>query len=287
MISVTAPAKLNLSLHITGKRMDGYHLLESLVAFTQFGDELTIEPADELLLSVSGEFASVLPAASPDNLVMKAALALQRLCGTSQGAHITLIKNLPVGSGMGGGSSDAAAVLQGLLRLWNIKPDRKQFEMLCLSLGSDVPMCMAGGAAFVRGVGDDISSVVLAADVHVLLVHPREPLLTADVYRAFSSPFSASVSMPMRINSFAQLISLISPMHNVLEQPAKKLMPQIESIVQNIAAQDGCAFARMSGSGAGCFGLFESRQAAEAAKASITRLQPRWWCAATQLERVE
>ncbi|NBX04143.1 MAG: 4-(cytidine 5'-diphospho)-2-C-methyl-D-erythritol kinase, partial [Alphaproteobacteria bacterium] len=206
MIEITAPAKLNLSLHITGKRADGFHLLESVVAFAHFGDVLKIAPADDITLEIEGEFASALLKDVQNNLVIKAARKLQQQFGVQAGAHITLQKKLPVGSGMGGGSSDAAAALRGLAQLWNINVNASEIFDIAKELGSDVPMCYAGTPAFVRGVGEELSPISLRAPVYAVLVHPRAPLLTADVFARFSGQFDAPIEAPATFDSFAALM---------------------------------------------------------------------------------
>lgn len=279
VITVAAPAKLNLFLHMTGKREDGYHLLESLVAFTDFGDTLHIEPAEQLSLHVQGEFAHLLDGPAEDNLVFKAAQLLRSQHAMALGARITLTKSLPVGSGFGGGSADAAAVLAGLAELWGVKLD----AAFALTLGSDVPMCMESRPAMVRGVGEIIEPLSLPAGVHVLLAHPRAPLLTADVYRQFKGPFSPPVAQA-GWDSARALVAYLGEQHNDLQPPAMAIMPAVGDIVNTIAATDGCLLARMSGSGAGCFGLYASAEDALEAHNHFQSTHPQWWSAATQLK---
>ena len=283
--SILAPAKLNLCLHITGKRADGYHLLESVVAFTDMGDVLEVAPAEKLILTVTGEFAYALPEVSDDNLVLKAARLLQALSGTQQGAHITLHKHLPVGSGMGGGSADAAAALRVLTRLWDVQVDEEKLAGAMLGLGSDLPVCYQGLPCVMRGIGEDIAPLSLwGAEIHAVLVHPRRELLTSQVYGEFSGQFDATFEAPSQISSFEEFVAFLKPLHNSLEQPAIHWMSEIAHILKELNATTDCAIARMSGSGAGCFGIYDSALKAQIAAARIKKAHPEWWCVATQLE---
>jgi 4-diphosphocytidyl-2-C-methyl-D-erythritol kinase len=284
-ISVAAPAKLNLCLHITGKREDGFHLLESLVAFTRFGDTLDIHPAETLSLTIEGEFAPALREELFSNLVLKAAHALREVAQVSAGANITLHKNLPIGSGMGGGSCDAAACLRALANLWEVNLSQEAWQELALKLGSDVPMCLTGRSAFVRGVGEQVSPWnIRGTKAHVLLAHPRKPLLTAHVYRHFSGAFDAPMPAPASVHGFAELVAYLKPLHNALQPAALQVMPEIGEIIARLERTQDCALARMTGSGAGVFALYSTACAAKAATQQIQAEQPNWWCVATALE---
>lgn len=284
-ISVAAPAKLNLCLHITGKREDGYHLLESLVAFTRFGDTLDIHPAETLSLTIEGEFAPQLREELASNLVLKAANALREAAQVSAGAHITLHKNLPIGSGMGGGSCDAAACLRALANLWKVRLPEEAWQELALKLGSDVPICLSGRPAFMRGVGEQVSPWnIQGTKAHVVLVHPRKPLLTAHVYRHFSGAFDAPMATPASVHGFAELVAYLKSLHNALQPAALQTMPEIGQMIQQLERTQDCALARMTGSGAGVFALYSTACAAKAAAQMIQTEQPNWWCVATALE---
>jgi len=275
---IIAPAKINLFLHIVGKRDDGYHLLESLVGFTQFGDHLSIKPSDDLSLQVEGEFASMLDADMEQNLVLKTARLLQAHCNIKAGAQIKLHKALPVGSGLGGGSANAAAVLKALCQFWKVELD----PALAAKLGADVAMCLDSSPAFAQGVGDKLQPMYIPP-MDVVLVHPRQPLLTADVYRAFKLPFAETVEMPASIDSPEALVALLSDMHNGLQPAAIDCMPVIGDILCAIAATKSCLLARMSGSGSGCFGIYKDAAAAKNAAQELAANQPDWWCMATRL----
>jgi len=313
IIRIAAPAKLNLFLHVTGRRSDGYHLLESLVAFTEFGDMLTIEPAETLTLDMTGLGAASLQQNSQDNLVMKAAHLLQAYSGHRAGAHITLQKHIPVGAGLGGGSADAAAVLSGLKTLWRIDIDDAGMAELALQLGSDVPVCLASKTAWVSGIGEQIILIpspiggrlgggrnkVKPSQVSphpnpppngegilnlwAVLVNPGMKLLTKDVFRHFSGEFSSPSLAPDVIASRDALLSILKPKHNALEPPAMKLMPVIGEVLAAIRATPGCGLSRMSGSGATCFGLYDNELAAQQAAREIQRLHPAWWRMVTKI----
>jgi len=262
MLRISAPAKINLYLHITGKRSDGYHLLDSLVAFTEYGDVLEITSSERLELTVTGPFAASL---SEDNLVMRAARLLQEYTGCKKGAQITLHKNIPIGAGLGGGSSDAAAALLGLQKLWGVTLASDKLQELALKLGSDVPVCLLRKTSRVGGIGDEVTPVAMEWDKHwLVLVNPNVPLLTADVYRRFSGPFSLPSAPP----------------HNDLEAPAIVLLPVVADVLSAIH-RSGCELARMSGSGATCFGLYESEEAAQIAAQNLQQQHPDWWIQST------
>lgn len=271
-IRIAAPAKINLFLHVTGKRADGYHLIESLAAFTTFGDVLDIVPAETLSLDITGQFAASLSA--QDNLVLKAA----KLFRGGRGAQITLQKNIPVGAGLGGGSSDAAATLVGLAKLW-----KQPIPDTVLQLGADVPACLARAPSWVSGIGEQVTPVSIKTGGWALLANPRVPLLTADVYKRFAGDFSSPSAMPGGIDTFDALIAFIENKSNALEAPALALLPVIGDILSAIRATEGCRLARMSGSGATCFGLYENEKAARQAAQQLQRAHPKWWCMATAL----
>jgi 4-diphosphocytidyl-2-C-methyl-D-erythritol kinase len=270
-IRIPAPAKLNLFLHITGKRADGFHLLESLTAFTDFGDEVEVTQSDALSLALQGEFASQLHPGDNDNLVLRAA----RLYG--QTAAITLHKNIPVGAGLGGGSSDAAATIRALERLRHTPITDELRHAHALQLGSDVPACLLGRPGWLTGTGDHVTPVTLPHGGWVLLVNPRQPLLTADVYRAFTGAFSAALPQPGSWPSVAALAAWLQNQHNALETPAIARMPVIASLLAAITSTPGCLLSRMSGSGATCFGLYAGEPAARAAANAIATTHPAWW----------
>lgn len=268
-----ARAKINLALHVTGRRADGYHLLDSLVAFAETGDRIIVTDAQDLSLTVTGPMAVGL-SAGPDNLVLRAAMAL----GQDRGAAITLEKHLPLASGIGGGSADAAATLQALAELWGCAlPEPAQV----LALGADVPVCLAGCAAQMQGIGEVITPVTLPA-AHVVLVNPGFGLATADVFRALTKRCNPALDLPGAALPDAQALALwLHQTRNDLQPAAAALAPAITPVIAALQGQPGCLMARMSGSGATCFGLFATTLLAEAAATALAR--PGWWVRAAAL----
>jgi 4-diphosphocytidyl-2-C-methyl-D-erythritol kinase len=282
-LRVVAPAKVNLSLQITGKRADGYHLLDSLVAFAAFGDELEFSESSDLSLTVKGEFAHELAHGKATNLVLKAAEALKESASVNNGVHITLTKAIPVGAGLGGGSADAAAALRGLCCFWGIEVSGNVLSEIALQLGSDVPVCLHSHMAYMRGIGEKITPAPFNGKAWIVLVNPKKPLLTKTVFGKYSGAFTTESRTLERISSFDILLKAMASTHNVLEKPAIVLLPAVQAILDALKATKDCRIARMSGSGATCFGLYASEEAAQAASNSIQARQPDWWTMASHL----
>ena len=264
-LSEPAPAKLNLALHVRGKMPDGRHALETLFAFCTDGDWLEAEPAGQLSLEISGPFAEGL--SSEENLVLRAAEALRQASGTSAGARLFLIKKLPVASGIGGGSADAAAALRLLTGMWGIEP--RHAVDVAPNIGSDVPACLLSLAARGEGAGDRLELVMdpSISGSPALLVNPGAPLSTRDVFAGWDGVDRGTLK-GWRDG------------RNDLEGPARTLAPVIGDVLDWLRSQPGTNFVRMSGSGATCFALFESEQARDEAAAACP---PDWWHLATFL----
>lgn len=279
MISEFAPAKINLALHVTGRRADGYHLLDSLVVFADVGDTVTVQAAETLRLAITGPQAGALPS-GPDNLVYRAA----ELMAGGRGASIGLEKNLPVASGIGGGSADAAACLRALSRLWK-RALPAPAEVL--QLGADVPVCLAGRPSRMRGVGEQTEALASPLPpAWLVLINPGVSVSTPAVFRALTQP--QNPPMPERLPAFASadtLATFLRHSRNDLEPAATALVPQIATVCAALTARNGCLLARMSGSGATCFGLFGSSAAAEAAARALQAAQPGWWVTAVAMRR--
>lgn len=261
-----ARAKVNLSLHVTGKRADGYHLLDSLVCFAGVGDTVTVTPADTLTLEVTGPEAQALEG---ENLVTRAA----RLMGGNAALHLD--KHLPVASGIGGGSADAAATLRALQALGRPLPA----DADVLRLGADVPVCLNGRAVRMTGIGEGLAPAPLPP-AWLVLCNPRVGVSTADVFRGLEG-FGAPMPEVPAFADAGALARWLEGTRNDLEPPALRLAPVIADVKAALAAQDGCLIARMSGSGATCFGLFATEAQARKGAAS---LPPAWWSAAAPLE---
>jgi 4-diphosphocytidyl-2-C-methyl-D-erythritol kinase len=275
-----APAKVNLYLHVVGKRDDGYHLLDSLVVFADVGDRLTLAPADAPSLTVSGPFAAAIPPGD-DNLALRAVRRLAAATGRPDGIAVTLDKRLPVAAGIGGGSADAAAVLRGLATLWGLAPDDPRLRQVAAGLGADVPVCLDGRTAWLGGIGERLDPGPDLAGIPILLVNPGVPLSTPDVFRARSGAFSPEARFALADADLDRLCDLLADRRNDLAEPAITLVPVVAEVLAVLATQPGCRLARMSGSGATCFGLFASPAAAQAAEAVLAARG--WWAAAAAL----
>ena len=271
MLTETAPAKLNLYLHVLGRRADGYHLLDSLAVFAAAADRLHATPAETLSLSVTGPHRAAL-ADEADNLVLRAARALAEAAGITAGATLTLEKHLPVASGIGGGSTDAAAALRLLARLWNLHPAPADLAVIAARLGADVPVCLAATPSRMGGVGEVLTAPPTLPRFGLALVNPGWPVATAAVFRARQGGFSDPAPLPAGFPNAAALAGFLAAhTSNDLEPPARALCPAIDEALAALAATPGCLLARMSGSGATCFGLFASPEAA------VAPTSPGWW----------
>ncbi len=277
-----APAKVNLFLHIQGRRSDGMHLLDSLVAFADYGDVLSVDPATGLTLELAGEFASAL-AGEADNLVLRAARRLRAELGVDGGAALRLTKNLPLAAGLGGGSADAAAVVRLLSRFWQRPMAEGRLSELALSLGADVPVCLAGRASLMSGIGEVLHDVAPLPPAHLVLVNPGQPLSTPAVFGRYAAevwgePVSGGLPWPGEpLPDTEALAAELAMRGNDLQAAAQALVPEITRVIEGLSATDGCLLARMSGSGATCFGLYAASEAASAAAAKVAGDQPKWW----------
>ena len=268
-----APAKVNLFLHVTGRRADGYHLLDSLAVFGPAADRLTATPADALSLTLGGPFGDTL-ASEADNLVLRAARALAAEAGYKAGAALHLEKHLPIASGIGGGSADAAAALRLLNRLWGCGLDAAALAKVAAPLGADIPVCVAARPARMQGIGEETSPGPALPDCGLLLVNPRVPVATPAVFRARQGGFSAPAELPCGWADAQAMARGLARLGNDLEAPALRLCPVIAEVLEALRTAPGCLLARMSGSGATCFGLFATPAEANAAALGMPR---GWW----------
>lgn len=273
MLAEFAPAKVNLYLHVTGRREDGYHLLDSLAVFGPAGDLLTLAPAATLTLALDGPFGGALTA-EPDNLVLRAARALATAAGRVAGARLTLSKGLPVASGIGGGSADAAAALRGLDRLWGLGLEAAMLARIAAPLGADIPVCLLSRPTRMGGIGEVLRPAPILPECGLLLVNPGIALATPAVFRARQGAFTPPAVLPTRWPDAAAMARDLAALRNDLEAPAIALCPQVATVLAALRSLPGCLLARMSGSGATCFGLFPD---AAAARAAAGRLPAAWW----------
>jgi 4-diphosphocytidyl-2-C-methyl-D-erythritol kinase len=285
-----APAKVNLTLRVLGRRADGYHEISSLVAFADRGDRLNLTPSGELALTLAGPRA---PAAGEvaDNLVLKAARALQaRIPGLRLGAF-HLEKELPVAAGLGGGSADAAAALRLLAQANELAPDDPRLYEAARSTGADVPVCLDPRSRLMRGIGEKLSAPIALPPLHALLINPGVALATKDVFAGWSVasepavPFDldAIAKMDGKPGGYARLLPLLLAQPNDLEDSAIALAPVIAEVLAAVRTLPGCGLARMSGSGATCFALFSAKAEAAAAEKILRAKYPAWWICATTL----
>jgi 4-diphosphocytidyl-2-C-methyl-D-erythritol kinase len=286
-----ARAKVNLTLRVVGRRADGYHDLESVVAFGDCADRLTLTAGPELKLQAAGPLAEAC-GATADNLVLKAAHLLADRMGGLKLGTFTLEKVLPVAAGIGGGSADAAAAVRLLVRLNGLALDDARLTEVALETGADVPVCLASQACDMTGVGEGLLPLALPK-LPCVLVNPGVPVATRDVFAALGlrrgellvgvTDVIESPTWPGDGASISDWIKALSVTGNDLEAPAIRIAPMIGTVLSALGDAEGAQLARMSGSGATCFALFASRTAAQAAASKLLREHPAWWVHAGEL----
>jgi len=278
---VEAPAKLNFYLHVLGRRENGYHDLSSLVGFADVGDTLHVAPADGFQFQVTGPMAAP-ELEGDDNLCVRAAKDLAAMLGRDLNLKLTLVKRLPVASGIGGGSSDAAATLRLLLKFWNEDGTEKDIAALALSLGADVPVCLSGVPAEMLGIGEDVRPVAPLPKASVVLINPGICISTAAIFKEWQGP-GPDVTPWEKSETAATFAASLMKRRNDLTPVAKKLVPVVGEVLSVLTARPECLLARMSGSGATCFGIFENHAVAEAAAEVLTVTHPHWWVRSARL----
>jgi len=282
VVTEHASAKINLFLHVGDKRADGFHPLQSLAVFTAMGDVLSMEPAFGLSLTIEGPFAKGLDGEG-DNLVLRAAKSLsEKSALDTQGAKLILTKNLPVASGIGGGSADAAAALRGLNQLWNLDRSEAVLRDLAAGLGSDIPVCVLSASCFMEGRGEVLRAAQSMPRVPMLLVNPGVAVPTKDVFAALGERSGVEMALPRgNFTDTADLLRFLETTRNDLEEPARRIQPVIGDVLQAIAKLPGALMTRMSGSGATCFGIFADDDCCRRAAENLKIRQPAWWIAPT------
>lgn len=279
-LRVFAPAKINLTLEVGQPRADGYHPLQSAVMFASVGDWVEVEPAEALTLTISGPFASALEA-DAGNLVLRAA----RLLDPARGAKIRLEKNLPVASGIGGGSSDAAATLLALNELWGASLSVDDLSALAAKLGADVPVCLRKQPAWISGVGDAVEPM-RAPPLHTVLVNPGKPLPTPAVYRRFDELALGARFEPRAAPNWEvaeEAFLAVTTLGNDLEPPAASLIPELAGLLGALRSDQHAVCAGLSGSGATSFALVRTAGDAQMLAARLAAGNPQWWVRATTL----
>ncbi|MDO8289939.1 MAG: 4-(cytidine 5'-diphospho)-2-C-methyl-D-erythritol kinase [Parvibaculum sp.] len=277
-----APVKINLSLKVKGRRHDGYHELQSLVVFVDCGESLRAEAAAALSLNITGPFAGLL-AGEQNNLVLEAVRLFDEYTGLTTSAEFTLDKQVPVASGIGGGSADAAAALRLLCRYHDHPVKSHALAALGLCIGADVPVCLEARPALMWGKGELLTRLDTLPDFWLVLVNPRVAVSTAEVFKALDAAPLAEKEEGPDVPDFVDLAALVGWLiahGNDLEAPAKTIAPAIADVLAALSATDGCKLARMSGSGATCFGLYADEASATRAAAALRVTHPDWWVAA-------
>lgn len=285
MLSTLAPAKINLHLHVTGKRENGFHELDSLVCFANIGDTIHLESGSQFELQVTGEFApmltgkDLLTSRESNNSVIRAVWLLADKAEREPEFKIILEKNLPAGSGIGGGSADAAAMLKAQAEFWNLNISEDELSAMAQSLGSDVLACVKSSPILMQGIGDQILPAPVFPSLPAILIWPDQHVPTPLVYKNFKADFfSPNISFHNRYESPQSLSNdLKARTSNDLELTAIKLFPVIGQALERLESANGCLLSRMSGSGSTVFGLFGTQSQAEAAAKYIAQAHPNWW----------
>ncbi|WP_419913649.1 4-(cytidine 5'-diphospho)-2-C-methyl-D-erythritol kinase [Hoeflea sp.] len=279
----TARAKINLALHVTGQRADGYHLIDSLVAFADLGDAMNFTLSDSDSLTIGGEFGSELDPGG-DNLVARARDSLRQAADArglaAPQTAIHLQKNLPVASGIGGGSADAAACLRGLMRLWRIPSDAVDLAAIAASLGADVPMCLVSRPLIARGIGENIEMLAELPPLPMVLVNPLQAVSTPETFGALANKNNKKLTLSNVPNNLDATVSALLSARNDLEEPARRIAPVIDEVRSAVAACHPL-LVRMSGSGATVFGIFHDPVEARLAGDLLRDQNPQWWVRST------
>lgn len=274
-----APAKINLFLHVTGKRSDNYHLLESIFVFCDLCDEITVTESNNLSLEIDGEFAPTLIKAGnndiKNNLVIKAANLLNKAANSNYTANIKLLKNIPIASGIGGGSADAAATLKLLNKFWQLNLPDDTLHNIALQLGADVPSCLLSKSCYVTDIGETIEALDTIPSLNMVLVNPLKPISTPEIFKMGFTKFEDIIGKDQILSG--DLIGFLQTTCNQLQNNAILILPEIRQILGILEQQLGCLIARMSGSGATCFAIFENQDLANKAANNIKKQFSHWW----------
>ncbi len=280
-----APAKINLYLHVIGCRDDGFHELDSLVVFADVGDRVQVELAEDTTFDIVGPFASEFERFE-GNSVLRAFKALSTHTEYSSNVALKLEKNLPIASGIGGGSTDAGATINALLELWDVHVDKRELFDVAFSLGADVPVCVFGKPAYMSGAGEILEPIDNFPALPAILVNPNICLPTLAVFDHFALGKSRPGRISRMPNDVEGLISILKDRRNDLFDAAVDIVPEIGEVLSALKATSGCLLARMSGSGATCFGIYASEVDARIAASVIYELQPNWWVEPTILQGI-
>ncbi len=274
-----APAKINLDLLITGRRDDGYHLLDSIVVFADYGDQLTAEISDQLSLDISGPFGENLTA-DQDNLILKAAKLIGEKANISPNVKFHLVKNLPISSGIGGGSADGAAALKLIIDLYELKISASELNEIALKLGADVPVCLFGKPVQMTGIGDKLNILKFTKEIDLLLVNPGVSVSTNQIFSKYNS-LNNDFDQPRKFSdhdiNLPFLVETLKQSKNALQAFAIENEKIINDVLMALSETEGAKITRMSGSGATCFALYEDFETCQLAAEGISRRNPKWW----------
>lgn len=269
-IHIHAPAKINLTLNVTGKRDDGYHLLHSLTCFSDFGDDITLTPHNEFKFTVGSEIGEV--PINYDNLVVKTAHLLARHYNKPLNCHIHLTKSIPMGAGLGGGSADAAATAKALLQFWDITADVPEINALLLTLGADIPVCYYAKPCIFEGIGEIITPLNNTPNFHAVLVYPSVSSSTPEIFKNYHQAYSKTPVLKED-----DYLNFTKNNNNDLTEAAIKITPAIKELLEKLLKTEECLTSKMSGSGSCCFGLYPSEKASQLAAEKIQKERPNWW----------
>jgi 4-diphosphocytidyl-2-C-methyl-D-erythritol kinase len=279
-----APAKINLFLHITGRRSDGLHTIQSLMVFVDVGDHLEFSTYDGFFLDAEGDFSTALGHLG-DNLIYKAAVALADNYKTPLRGKIVITKNLPVAAGIGGGSSDAAATLLGLSKLWGLPEDQSRLAKIAEKIGADVPACLYRKPVWAENIGEKMTRLNDMPDIHFVLVNPLVPVSTPQVFDNLEPRYSKPLMFSGRRKSSSEWIADLKVYRNDLTDSALQIAPVIKDVLFALEKTAGCLLHRVSGSGATCFGIYNSAEAAHLACLMLKTRYPLWWITTANMLR--
>ena len=290
-IKIFAPAKINLYLHILDKLPNNYHILDSLAAFVDIGDLIEIEESNKFSFEIKGKFAhefsekDKLTNKDSTNLIIRAINLISQKTNNTPDFKITLTKNLPLASGIGGGSSNAASTIWGLMEWWNISPQAPYLKSLMLELGTDVPVCLSCRPSRMLGIGDIIQDIPTMPECPIILVNNGDKCPTQDIYNNFNKDFKKPIDIPSTLNELEKLTDFLSLQSNDLTSAAIQYKPKITDVIKTIKEQENCLLSRMSGSGSTCFGIFLNTHDAKKAANNISKTHPNWWIKSGFLNR--
>ena len=280
-----APAKINLDLRITGRRTDGYHLLDSIVVFTEFGDELKAEVSNQLEIDISGPFASDLPK-SNNNLILKSCKLLCEVAGVQPNIKFYLTKNLPVSSGIGGGSADAAAAMNLTRKILSLNINDNNFNDIGVNVGADVPVCLRSVSSHMSGIGNKINQLYFQDDLYILLVNPRISISTSDIFKKYTKSNVDFDTQRQINNNKINLLPIIRSLNrskNSLQNVVCNLNKEVPAILDILAKTSEVLLSRMSGSGATCFGVYHTAENCHNAANMVRLFNKDWWLKETKI----